>query len=93
MNTMYEAEFVAHALTDYLSAYAESSLITVMHQSLMAGEPESVIGMGLGIAAENNIALPQLFRDKVLSIPNLSAVEIEWFTEGFSSIRLIEIAA
>ena len=93
MNIMNEAEFVAHALTDYLSAYAESSLITLMHQSLMAGEPESAIGMGLGVAAEDNIPLPQLIRNKVFSIPNLSAEEIEWFSEAFKMIRLIEIAA
>ncbi len=91
--SMNEAEFVAHALTDYLSAYAEASLILAMKQALRAGEAESAIGLALGIAADDNIPLPQLFRDKIFAIPNLSEAEREWFTEGFRSIRVIEIAA
>jgi hypothetical protein len=93
MMNMNEAEFVAHALTDYLSAYAEASLILAMKQALRAGEAESAIGLGLGIAIEDHIPLPILFREKVFSIPNLTEDEREWFTEGFRSIRIIEMAA
>ena len=93
MILMNESEFVAHALTDYLSSFVDRSLVSAIHQSLVAGESESAIGFALGIAASEGIPIPSLMREKILSIPNLSTVDQEWFNESLQLIPVVELAA
>ena len=69
---MNETEFVAHALTDYLSAFVDRSFITAIHHSLVAGEAESAIEFALGVAANAEIPLPPLVSEKILSLSTLS---------------------
>lgn len=93
MIPMNETEFVAHALTDYLSAFVDRSLITAMHQSLLAGEAESAIGFALGVAVAEGIPLPSLVREKILSLSTISEEDMRWFRESLTRIPLAEIAA
>lgn len=90
---MNETEFVAHALTDYLSAFVDRSFITAIHQSLVAGEPESAIGFALGVAANAEIPLPPLMREKILSLSTLSVDDHQWFSESLKLIPIVELAA
>lgn len=93
MILMNETEFVAHALTDYLSAFVDRSLITSIHQSLVAGEAESAIGFALGVAVNAEIPLPSLVREKILSLTTLSEDDQHWFSESLKLIPLVELAA
>lgn len=90
---MNETEFVAHALTDYLSAFVDRSVITAIHQSLVAGEAESAIGFALGVAISEEVPLPSLMREKILSLQSLSADAQQWFSESLLLIPVIELAA
>lgn len=93
MNLMNETEFVARALTDYLSAHIDRSFVTAIHQTLTAGEAGSAIGFALGVAASETIPLPALMKEKILSIPQLSDKDREWFIESLIRIPIIELAA
>lgn len=93
MILMNETEFVARALTDYLSAYIDRSFITAIHQTLTAGEAGSAIGFALGVAASEAIPFPALMKEKILSIPQLSDKDREWFVESLKHIPVIELAA
>ena len=93
MILMNETEFVAHALTDYLSAYIDRSFVTAIHQSLTAGEAGSAIGFALGVAASETIPLPSLLREKIVSLTELSKEDQEWFAESLSIIPAAELAA
>jgi hypothetical protein len=93
MILMNETEFVAHALTDYLSAFIEPSFITAIHQTLTSGEAGGAIGFALGVAASEAIPLPALMREKILTIPDLSDKDREWFVESLRIIPVVELAA
>lgn len=92
MILMNETEFVAHALTDYLSVSVDQSLITALHQSLGAGEAESAIGFALGVAASQGIPLSDFMREKILSLL-VSTSDKNWFAEELRTIPLVELAS
>ena len=93
MILMNETEFVAHALTDYLSAYSDRSFVTAIHQTITAGEAGSAIGIALGFAASESIPLPSLIREKIDLLTQLSHKDREWIAESLRLIPVTELAA
>lgn len=93
MTFMNEPEFVARALTDLLSSYVTPTEIDLIHDIVMAGEPITAIGVALGIASTNSVAVPEFYRDKIMSLTSLTAEEREWFEVELSAIPFPAIAA
>ena len=93
MAIMNEPEFVARALTDFLSSYAAPVEIDLIHDVVQAGEPISAIGVALGIASSNSIAVPAFYRKKIMSLHTLTFEEREWFESEFHAIPFPALAA
>jgi len=72
---MNEAELLAHALCDYLRPVVSENDITHISRPLLCGEPHASLVEALGVAINAHIALPPLFGEKILALPELNQ---EW---------------
>lgn len=90
---MNEAEFVAHALSDYLGTYIPRAESATIHNIIISGEPVSGIGFALGVAVENSVAIPELLTERILSLEELTAEEKDLFTCEIQLLPLFQKAA
>lgn len=86
MNVMEESEFIAHALRDYMRPLVGDTDIRTIEWCLQAGEPVAAISSALGIAEHLHLALPPIFRDKVLNLSEVLGIERTSFEEQFASL-------
>ena len=93
MTIMNETEFVAHALSDYLSTYIPQAEFTTIHNIIISGEPLSGIGFALGVAVEHSVAIPELLEERILSLSELSQDEQELFVREFNSLPTFQQVA
>lgn len=93
MTFMNEAEFVAHALSDYLGTYIPQAEFATIHNIIISGEPLSGIGFALGVAVENSVAIPALLEERILSLTELTADERQLFASEFQALPVFHKAA
>lgn len=93
MTIMNEAEFVAHALSDYLSTYISRAQFATIHNIIISGEPLAGIGFALGVAFENSVGIPQLLAEKILSLSDLTLNEQRLFEIELGSLPAFQEAA
>lgn len=65
---MDNSEFIAHALRDYLRPLVPEAELKDMDLTIFCGEADAAILEGVSFALEYEIALPPLFREKVLEL-------------------------
>ena len=93
MTIMNEAEFVAHALSDYLNTYIPRAQFATIHNIIISGEPLAGIGFALGVASENSVGIPQLLAEKIMSLNELTLEEKKLFELELSSLPVFQEAA
>lgn len=93
MTFMNETEFVAHALSDYLGTYIPQAESATIHNIIISGEPLSGIGFALGVAVENSVAIPELLKERILSLTELTADERKLFVTEFQALPVFQQAA
>ena len=86
MIVMEESEFVAHALRDYMRPLVGDTDIRTIEWCLQAGESVAAISSALGIAEHLHLALPPIFRDKVMNLPEVREIERTSFEAQFASL-------
>lgn len=93
MTIMNEAEFVAHALSDYLGTYISHAESATIHNIIISGEPLSGIGFALGVAVENSVAIPELLKERILSLAELTPEEKQLFVSEFQLLLAFQKVA
>lgn len=71
MGFMDNSEFVARALRDYLRPIVGEEEVKHIDIDINAGEAEAGIFSGISIAQHFGIALPPLFREKIVELGKL----------------------
>jgi hypothetical protein len=71
MRFMDNSEFVARALRDYLRPLVGEAEVTHIDSDINAGEPDAGIFTGISIAQHFGIALPPIFREKIVELGKL----------------------
>lgn len=86
MFLMDNSEFIARALRDYLRPLVDEAELREMNLLLSAGEPAVSILDGVSVAVEFGIALPPLFREKILELGPLAMGLSEYIQEELDNL-------
>ena len=86
MNFMENSEFIARALRDYLRPFVDEAELHDMDRSLFVGEPAVSIFDGVCVAVEFGIALPPLFREKIIELGPLAMRLSDFILEEFDKL-------
>lgn len=79
MSFMSDADFVAHALCDYLRPLLPAADINMISSDMGAGEPYAAISWALEAAIEDQVAIPPVFVENILALPEPGAFNDEPF--------------
>jgi hypothetical protein len=93
MTGMDEAEFVAHALCNYLRPMVQKADMRSIDEPLECGEPIVSLCCAVGVAAMSRIPLAPEMISHVLELPGLSDDDRLFFTDEFAKLPAWTVAA
>jgi len=86
MLIMDNSEFVARALRDYLRPLVTENEVQHLDTSIQCGEADAAIFSGISIARHFGIALPPIFREKIIELGVLPMGMDEAILKEFDSL-------
>jgi hypothetical protein len=93
MAGMDEAEFVAHALCNYLRPLVHQADMRSIDEPLQCGEALASLSCAVGVAAVTRIPIAPEMLSHVLSLPGLSEDDRVFFTDEIAKLPAWPVAA